>query len=155
MLSFRRINGNRRKMALSDVLDSLIEELVGDVAHIALVVDVDKGESGVINGQLDDNPSAAALASPFSGKAQAELSHTVVQLCTLLWILDKRGQQLLQVLRQRAVALLQPLEGTVELVGKTNFANHSLSMKSMASSTVIDGAVSACFMLRLMVCASL
>ena len=83
MLSFRRINGNRRKMALSDVLDSLIEELVGDVAHIALVVDVDKGESGVINGQLDDNPSAAALASPFSGKAQAELSHTVVQLCTL------------------------------------------------------------------------
>ena len=50
-------------MALPDVLDGLVEELVGDVAHVALVVDVDESEAGVINGQLDDDPSATGLNS--------------------------------------------------------------------------------------------
>ena len=32
-------------MALPDVLDGLVKELVGDVAHIAFVVDIDDGFS--------------------------------------------------------------------------------------------------------------
>jgi len=72
-LSFRRVDSNRGEMALSDVLDSLVEELVSDVAHIALVVDIDEGESGVVDGQLEITLPPPRLPRPLEAKLRRSL----------------------------------------------------------------------------------
>ena len=102
-LCFRRLYGNGGKLSKPNVLDGLVEERVGNIAHVALVVNIYESESGVVDGQLDDDSSTAASASSFGGETQSKFPHAVVQFRALLWVFHERGQQLFQVLRQRSV----------------------------------------------------
>ena len=62
-LCFRRLYGNGGKLSKPDVLDGLVEERFGNIAHVALVVNIYESESGVVDGQLDGLNSSAKRTS--------------------------------------------------------------------------------------------
>ena len=66
-----------------EVINNIIKEIIRDITHITLIIDIKKREACILNLKAYDNTSTTTFPFAFGRKIDTYLSHTVIQFHTL------------------------------------------------------------------------